>query len=344
MRQISLLYLVGIVIVLMWGLAPLFGIDAYTRYVWKMKDAPHLSAFKPFLKHDNVPSDEQVWRERLMKEAPALRIKPIDARIDPVWKAIPGYNGREVDQEATLKLIASRKLAVGSAIPYIYRDIPPNQSLEDLGAQPIFKGNPEKPMVSLMINVAWGDEFLPSMLSTLNKENVHATFFFDGTWLSKHIETARQIGAYGHELSNHAYSHKNMSRLNRDQAAAEIVKTEKLLTDKLGVHNTLFAPPSGDFDQETVDIAHQLHLKTVLWTLDTVDWKNPAPETIIRRISKGLEPGALILMHPTSSSSQALPALIREIKRKGLAIGTVSELLSPSRISPDGQGVTLLSR
>nr|WP_313780651.1 polysaccharide deacetylase family protein [Paenibacillus larvae] len=40
-------------------------------------------------------------------------------------------------------------------------------------------------MAALMINVAWGNEFLPGMLETLRKENVKATFFLDGSWLKK---------------------------------------------------------------------------------------------------------------------------------------------------------------
>ncbi|MBO9600483.1 MAG: hypothetical protein J7559_22015, partial [Cohnella sp.] len=40
---------------------------------------------------------------------------------------------------------------------------------------PIYRGNPAKPMVSLMINVAWGDEYLMPMLDTLKAANVHAS-------------------------------------------------------------------------------------------------------------------------------------------------------------------------
>jgi peptidoglycan/xylan/chitin deacetylase (PgdA/CDA1 family) len=170
------------------------------------------------------------------------------------------------------------------------------------------------------------------MLETLRKEKVHATFFFDGSWLSKHLDTARQIGAQGHELSNHAYSHKNMSQLSRPRATEEIAKTEKLLKDELGVTNRLFAPPSGDFDGETVRIASGMNLTTVLWTLDTLDWRNPGAEFIVRKIGSRVEPGSLILMHPTASSSAALERMIRSIKGKGLALGTVSELLSPQRV------------
>lgn len=313
--------------VLAWGIAPAVGIDAYVQRVKEQTGAVGVWAAIQ-------PGNATDWKSRIAKEAPALRVAPIDAKVDNIWKAIPGYNGVEVDEEKTLKLAESRP--PGSDIPWVFREVEPRVKLEDLGPVPIYKGNPNKPMISLMINVAWGDEFIPPILEILNKENVHATFFFDGSWLSKHIDTAKTIGAAGHELSNHAYSHKMMSRLGRTQAIEEISRTQKLLEEKLGVSNTLFAPPSGDFDQETVNIASELKLRTVLWTLDTVDWKNPSPDTVIRRIAKGMEPGSMILMHPTQASSQSLGAIIREAKRRGFAVGTVSELLSSKRIPAAG--------
>lgn len=267
---------------------------------------------------------------QIEEEAKKARVEPIDARVDPVWKAIPGYNGKEIDIEQTFEL--SRK---AKTIHYVYKEIPPRISLKDLGAHPVYKGNPQKKMAALMINVAWGNEFIEPMLTTLRRENVKATFFFDGSWLSKNVELAKTIAADGHELSNHAYSHPNMSSLNRAQALLEITKTEKLLKEELGVENKLFAPPSGDFNQETVKIAHELGLQTVLWTLDTVDWRKPSPDWIVRRIIAKLEPGALILMHPTDSSNKALPELIQNIKRRGLALDTVSRLLSPHRTDMD---------
>ena len=36
------------------------------------------------------------------------RIEPVDARVDSVWKAIPGYNGLEVDIEATYQAASSK--------------------------------------------------------------------------------------------------------------------------------------------------------------------------------------------------------------------------------------------
>jgi probable sporulation protein (polysaccharide deacetylase family) len=275
-----------------------------------------------------VSSDEDVQLlERIKRLAEEQRIEPIDAKVDPVWKAIPGYNGKELDVEKTYKLSRNQ-----DKIRPIYVQTSPRIQLDDLGAHPIYKGNSNKKMVSIMINVAWGNEYLPVMLETLKAANVKATFFLDGSWLSKNVKVAKQMVEAGHEIGNHAYSHKNMSTLNRNIAYEEIHRTQKLIEEELGLKNTLFAPPSGDYDEETVQIAHEMKLKTILWTLDTVDWKKPEPSWIIKKITTRLEPGALILMHPTESSSKALPELIRNIKNKGLVPGTVSELLSPERL------------
>ncbi|WP_379151462.1 polysaccharide deacetylase family protein [Paenibacillus sp. sgz5001063] len=269
-------------------------------------------------------------RRMIESKASALNSPPVDATVDRVWKAIPGYNGLEVDVEATYRNAMLK--GPNDGLKLLYRQIPPKISLNDLGAQPIYRGNPAKPMVSLMINVAWGNQYIIPMLDILDQEQVKVTFFLDGSWLSRNKELAMEMQKRGHEMENHAYTHPNMSTLSRARATAEIQKTQNLLKESLGVTNIWFAPPSGDFDQETVDIAASLGLKTVLWTLDTVDWRNPSPESIISKISSKAEPGTLILMHPTSSSSQALKGMIRGIKAKGLQLGTVSQTLSAERV------------
>ena len=272
----------------------------------------------------------EALEERIRLEAEKRYVAPINARVDRVWKAIPGYNGLEVDKEQSLALTEQQSNTDNLKI--VMKEVKPAIGLEQLGAHPIYKGNPNKPMVSLMINVAWGNEYLDKMLDVLEKEQVHATFFFDGSWLKNNIPTALRIKEKGHELSNHAYSHKNMSELSSAKATEEIMKTQQLLEKELGVQNKLFAPPSGDFNQATVNIAHGLKLQTILWTLDTVDWQKPEPMTIVRKISTRVEPGSLILMHPTASSSNALQQMIEVIKSKGLVLGTVSELISSNRV------------
>ncbi|MCD1257768.1 polysaccharide deacetylase family protein [Paenibacillus athensensis] len=305
------------------------GRASYTAAVWPDDDEAAMPVFASGEAVALTKADS-VLLETIREEAAKRRIAPIDAKLDPVWKAIPGYNGLEVDVDETFRLAQQRLLP--GAISYVMKETEPKVQLKDLGAVPVYRGNPHKPMASLMINVAWGNEYLPSILETLRKEGVHATFFLDGMWLNKNAEAAKQILSAGHELSNHAYSHKDMRTISRSKTIEEITKTETLLK-KLGVANTLFAPPSGYFNEMTVQVASDMKLQTVLWTLDTVDWKKPQPSWIIDRIAKNVEPGSLILMHPTESSSRALPSMIQAIKSKGLQLGTVSELLSSNRVT-----------
>jgi probable sporulation protein (polysaccharide deacetylase family) len=296
-------------------------------YISALKQSGAAVAFGTGFSSDE---EDRTLRAKIEAEAEKRRIAPIDARMDRIWKAIPGYNGREVDIEETYRL--NRGASSSAPIRFVYKQVPPKVGLDDLGPQPVYRGNPNKPMVALMINVAWGNEYLDSMLKTLEKENVKATFFLDGSWLKKNPEAAKRIQSYGHEISNHAYSHPDMSKLSREAAYNQIAKTEALLKSTLNVTNRWFAPPSGDYNAATVKIAAEQGLKTVLWTLDTVDWKHPPASSIVLKIRTRVEPGSLILMHPTDSSSEALPGMIAAIKQKGLALGTVSETLSPERI------------
>ncbi|MDQ6419206.1 polysaccharide deacetylase family protein [Paenibacillus sp. LHD-117] len=266
---------------------------------------------------------------RIVAEAETRYIEPIDARIDRVWRAIPGYNGLAVDIERTYE--EALKAPRIEPIPFRYKEIEPQIGLKDLGAQPIYRGNPNKRMVSFMINVAWGNEYLDPILETLARENVKATFFLDGSWLKKNVDMAKKIVDAGHELSNHAYSHPDMKNLSRSDQYTQIARTEQLLKEQLGIENRWFAPPSGSYNGATVQIAKEQGLQTVLWTIDTVDWMKPSAESIVRKIDAKLEPGALILMHPTASSRDALAGMIASAKAKGYFIGTVRETLSSER-------------
>jgi probable sporulation protein (polysaccharide deacetylase family) len=298
-------------------------------YVQEVKRSQPAEAIQP---HPVTGSPSlRAWIEL---EAQRRRIAPVNAMIDRVWKAIPGYDGREVDIQATYD--KARMLGAVpdmDGFPWVYRSVPPAIGLDELPLAPIYRGNPSKPMVALMINVAWGEAYLPAILDTLDAEKVKATFFLDGSWLSKNESMAKSILERGHELSNHAYSHPRMSQLSMERQREEINRTEQLLK-RLGVRNRWFAPPSGDFDARTVQAAGESGLRTVLWTLDTIDWKNPPSDAVVAKVSAKIGPGQLILMHPTATTKSALQGMIRAIRAKGLHPGTVSETLSSARVEP----------
>ncbi|MBO0602682.1 polysaccharide deacetylase family protein [Sporosarcina sp. E16_3] len=257
-------------------------------------------------------------------------IEPIDANIDRVWKAIPGYNGLKVDIEASYKNMKPSTDIDTNKIIFI--ETSPKVHLNDLEPSPIYRGNSEKSMVALLINVAWGNEYIPGILKTLKDHQVKATFFFDGSWVKNNPDLATMISLEGHEIGNHAYSHPDLKLRSRAETVTELKKTNDVIEETLGIKPIWFAPPSGSFNQETILVANELGMKTILWTVDTVDWRKPATSEMVKRVVAGVSNGSMVLMHPTKAVFEGLETMIIEIKGNGYRLGTVSDLMSEKRI------------
>lgn len=299
-----------------------FGLDsaAVTAYVHSVKSGDT----EPVLKRDEL-------KDAIDEGVKVRNEEPIDAREDRIWKAIPGYNGLVVDKESTYR-VAKKKGRKNPAY-WIMKEKKPKVTLDDLGSLPIYRGNENKPMAALMVNVAWGTEYLPKFLQILDQKGVSATFFLDGSWLKKHPEMAREIKRRGHELGNHGYSHPLMSRISEERVQKEISKTEALIRETTGVESRFFAPPAGDFNSVVVKEAGKMGMKTVLWTVDTVDWRpSSSPEWMVQQVRNKISNGSLILTHPTDRTVKALPQIISTVKQKGIKMGTVNDVLSSKRV------------
>ncbi|MCM3725936.1 polysaccharide deacetylase family protein [Neobacillus cucumis] len=268
--------------------------------------------------------------QKIVKNAHTYEVPPSNAKIDSVWKAIPGYNGLKVDIAASYKKM--KKKGEFDEQKLVFVQTKPQVHLENLPPTPIYKGHPDKPMVSFIINVAWGNEYLSEMLATLKKHNVSATFFLEGNWTKKNPELAKMIVSAGHEVGNHSYSHPDMSKLTAVKTREQMIKTNEIIEAATGEKCVWFAPPSGSYRDETVKIADELNMKTVMWTVDTVDWRKPSPEILINRVISKIDKGSIVLMHPTESTAKSLDRLITLIEKKNLQIGTVSELMDEERI------------
>lgn len=276
-------------------------------------------------------SDDVELKAKIDKEASSHETTPINPRNDRVWKLIPGLDGIAVDKEKTFK---KTKKMHSNEIQWVYKTIKPSVDIKDLGAGPIYRGNEQQKAVALMVNVAWGTEYLPQMLKIFQQEKIKVTFFLDGTWLNSHRKEGLALEQAGHEIGNHGYTHQMMSQVSVDRMQKEIGRTEEVIKQVYHHPSRWFAPPSGDFNNKVVQTASNYHLGTVLWTLDTIDWrKTTSSSSMVQKISTKVEPGNLILMHPTDRTVKALPGMIEAIKEKKLALGTVSEVLSTQRIN-----------
>lgn len=193
----------------------------------------------------------------------------------------------------------------------------------------IYKGNTEGNNVSLMINVYWGTEYLEDILSVLDEYNAKCTFFVGGSWVASNSALLIKIAERGHEIANHGYYHKDHATLDASRNREEIYITHQLVENYLnGLQMNLFAPPSGSYNKTTVQVANELGYKTIMWTRDTIDWRDKDEMLIYNRAVKDMAGGDLILMHPTEKTLAALPNILEYIKTNGFVANTVSATLS----------------
>ncbi len=192
----------------------------------------------------------------------------------------------------------------------------------------IYAGNSENNNVCFMFNVYQGNEYIMDILDILDKYEVKTTFFIGGCWASKNLDVVKEIYTRGHELANHGFFHKDQDSLNLDENVQEIKLCGDLISKNLGFEMTLFAPPSGAYNKATVDAAESLNYKTIMWTHDTIDWRDQDADLIFKRATKNLSNGDLILMHPTKKSVEALTNILSFAINNGFQPNTVSNTIN----------------
>lgn len=275
------------------------------------------------------PKEEESLYQEIIEKSKAFYEDAQDAYIDRVWKKTPGRNGVKVNLEKSYKKMTKENVFDESLL--VFEKITPSVSLSDLEPSPIFRGHPDKNMVALLINVSWGIEYIPDILKVLKEENVKATFFIEGKWAKENSSLVKMIDEQGHLIGNHAYNHPNMKHLTREGNSDQMIQTNDIIEAIIGKTPKWFAPPSGSFTDEVVEIADHLNMETILWTVDTIDWKKPSVSVMINRVITNVHPGATILMHPTLPVAKGLKQMVDELKAEGYKIGTIETLLSEER-------------
>ena len=190
----------------------------------------------------------------------------------------------------------------------------------------IYRGN-SSDGVSLMINVYWGTDEVYGMLDVLEEYGAKATFFLGGSWADDNVACVKEIKEKGHEIGSHGYFHRDHDKLNYKENVEEIRRSVEFLSLAADITVTLFAPPSGAFNDDTLNAAESMGLKSILWSKDTIDWRDKDEELCFTRATKEASGGDFILMHPMAHTLKALPRILSAYREKGLRAITVSENL-----------------
>ena len=208
-------------------------------------------------------------------------------------------------------------------------------------SKPIEQIKTDQKVMALTINVDWGEEYIPPILDALDKGKARATFFVTGRWAKKNPELLKLMANRGHQIENHGYSHPHPDQLSVGANQEEIKKTESIIEGIIGRKTHFYAPPYGEKGVSGLRAADELGYQTILWTLDTVDWRaDSSPEIIAQRILNpairfGIKPnklGAVVLMHPKANTLKALPHIIDQLTREGFIFQTLDGLITFDQI------------
>lgn len=199
------------------------------------------------------------------------------------------------------------------------------------GPMAIAKVQTEDKVCALTFDISWGDKYAPSILDTLKGNNVQATFFIMGPWAVKYPDIARRIAMEGHEIGSHGYKHENYGEKTDEWVRNDVQKAHAQIKEITGREASLLRPPNGHYSKKSVQVTEELGYKTVIWDADSLDWKNPGTEVVIKRVLTKTKPGSIILLHASDTPKQtaeALPVIIEGLKNQGYTFMTVGELLA----------------
>lgn len=196
----------------------------------------------------------------------------------------------------------------------------------------IYEGDKDGKSIALMFNVYENAPNVEKIAQILDSYGFKATFFVGGSWAAKNANTLIKIASSGFEIGNHGYLHRDHAKLTLAQNTEEIVLTERLVDSILDTlpdykNCKLFAPPSGSIGNVMFEACKQLDYKVIMWTRDTIDWRDHDAEVIYGRAIKDVKAGDLILMHPTACTVEALPRVLEYIKSKDLSVDIVSNVI-----------------
>jgi peptidoglycan-N-acetylmuramic acid deacetylase len=115
------------------------------------------------------------------------------------------------------------------------------------------------------------------------------------------------------------------------QYQKELAGLEKLFEETTGYKlSKYYRPPKGEFTKQNLEYNHRLGYKTVFWSLAYKDWdekSQPEAAAAIQKILSRTHNGAVVLLHPTSTTNAAImDELITEWKKLGYRFGTLDEL------------------
>ncbi len=170
----------------------------------------------------------------------------------------------------------------------------------------------------------------PKIIKVLHDNNIKGTFFCVGNQIESCKSIIKQAYADGNVIASHSWSHKDFATINAVQINNEVALTENEINKVIGKRPTLIRPPYGDVNDVVLNTLTAQNYKSIIWSIDTLDWEQREAENIVNNVVKNVRPGEIVLMHcngDKKATTKALPQMILKLKEMGYSFVTVDKLL-----------------
>ena len=205
---------------------------------------------------------------------------------------------------------------------------------------PIYSVEIQEKKITLGINCAWDDPQIEEILDILDQYHAKATFFVVGEWCDKYPQLVKMIHERGHEVGNHSNHHPDMTKMSKEEIAADIEQAGAKIEQLTGTRPTVFRAPSGAYNDTVLETARELGYEVIQWDVDSIDWKNPDAQTIVSRVTSKVNPGSICLFHAGKENTlQALPQILEQLSDQGYSFVPAGELVysMPYEIDRNGR-------
>jgi len=180
-------------------------------------------------------------------------------------------------------------------------------------------------------------EYTPLLLDVLRDQDVRATFFVLGCNAEDAPETLRRTAAEGHQVGNHTYHHKDLTKLGPERRRAEINSGAALIESLTGRRPTVMRPPYGEYNRTVQDEADT---PLVFWSIDPADWSVRNADKVFQHVMERAQDGDILLLHDWYAETiEAAEKLIPALKAQGFTFITVDQLLAVRGEAGPGEAV-----
>lgn len=189
--------------------------------------------------------------------------------------------------------------------------------------------------VSLNFDDGPDPEVTPRVLDLLDRHQARASFFCIGEKAAAYPDLVKDIARRGHSVENHSHRHPNafafygLGRMRREVDAAQAA-----IAGITGRSPAFFRAPAG-FRSPLLDpVMAACGLRYVSWTRRGFDTVHGDAAAVLRRLTRGLGPGDILLLHDGAPARTrdgepvvlaVLPALLDRLAARGLKTVTLPE-------------------